>query len=122
MKEDENLRKVCNWLLKNTKETSKIRVSVKGGKGLIIDVHSKIKEAMIRYAKLLLKNHEKRIKKLENLVEGKVPCSINDGKFCKKPFCKYVYYSTLAQKSFEEWKKEVKKELKHPSKVKLWHG
>ncbi len=34
----------------------------------------------------------------------KIPCCRNEGKKCNEPYCKFVYYSRLAELALQEWK------------------
>jgi len=116
---DKDLDEVCSWLLRNVKDSSKIRQPARGGTGLVIWVHSKIIKAMKMYAKRYaekkleelkkkISKHERRIRRLETQT---VPCCIEVNKRCNEPFCKMMYYSRLAEQSKIEYFNKIKEEL-----------
>jgi hypothetical protein len=41
----------------------------------------------------------------------KVPCSINEGKKCDEPFCRWHHYALLSHQAYEEFICACRKEL-----------
>lgn len=58
-KSDTDLDEICVELLRRTKPTSRIMVSVPKGRGLVVSVHSEIRRAIKKYVKRRLKQNGK---------------------------------------------------------------
>jgi tripartite-type tricarboxylate transporter receptor subunit TctC len=48
----------------------------------------------------------------------KVPCQIEDGKFCVMPFCRFMFFAQLSEEARREWINQIKKELEEYGKNK----
>jgi hypothetical protein len=46
----------------------------------------------------------------------KVPCSINDGKQCNEPFCKYIWFLMQAEYAKRDWMTAISTEIERLKK------
>ena len=82
----------------------------------------------MRQIERIISNQESRIKALEIKAREQLrarikaemmaitgidefPCCINEGRYCREPFCKYTYFTLQAEKAKDEWIKKCKEEI-----------